>query len=78
MSDTYNENTVTSCTSSLWRFIINHMSSKEIIVVCLPLTNTASGIDTLMVSMPTEDALMYQSCSLFNTSWDLLECIPLE
>jgi aryl-phospho-beta-D-glucosidase BglC (GH1 family) len=58
MSDTYNANTVMSYTSSLWRFIINHMSSKVITVVCLPLTNAAGGIDTLMVSMPTEDALM--------------------
>jgi hypothetical protein len=59
MSDTYNANTVTSCTSSLWRFIINHMSSKVITDICLPLTNVAGGIDTLMVSMSTEDALMY-------------------
>jgi hypothetical protein len=30
MSDTYNANTVMSCTSSLWRFIINHMSLNAI------------------------------------------------
>ena len=58
MSDTYNANTVTSCTSSLWRFIINHMSSKVTMAVSRPLTKASGGIHTLILSMPTEDALM--------------------
>ena len=64
-SDTYNANTVTSCTSSLCRFIISHMSSKVTIAFVRSLLNVVGGIITLIVSMPTEAALIYQSCILF-------------
>lgn len=57
MSDAYKHHTVMSCVSSLLRLNINCMSSKVIIDVARPLTKTCGGIDTLIVSMPTEDAL---------------------
>ena len=65
MSVTYNANTVTSYMSSLWRFIISHMSSKVTIAFVHSLLNAFGGIITLIVSMPTEAALIYQSCIVF-------------
>jgi hypothetical protein len=58
MSDTYSANNVTSCTSSLLRFIINHISSNAIMAFWSEPIKAWSGIYTLMVSMPTDDACM--------------------
>jgi hypothetical protein len=59
MSDNYRHHTVMSWVLSLLRLNIKCMSLKVIIAVLRPLTKASGGIDTLIVSMPTEDALMY-------------------
>jgi len=41
------------------------MSSKVTIALVRLLLNASAGISALIVSMPTEDALIYQSWNLF-------------